>query len=272
MAEIKINGVSIHYQIRGQGVETIVFAHGLLWSEQIFENQIEAFQHRYRCLSFDFRGQGQSAVPRSGYDLETLYSDTTALIRALCTAPIHFVGVSMGGMIGLRLAIKKPALIKSLALLATSADVESEENIKRYRTLAFIAKVFGLRLVANKVMPVMFGKTFLNDPLRIEQRQLWRQRLIANRRIGVARAVTGVINRKPVYDQISKITAPTLIAIGDEDGAISREQANRMHLRIATSKLAIIPRAGHTPTVEEPAVVNALIDDLLQSACGRRRL
>ena len=51
MAEIKINGVSIHYQIQGQGSESIVFAHGLLWSEQIFENQTQAFQDRYRCIS-----------------------------------------------------------------------------------------------------------------------------------------------------------------------------------------------------------------------------
>jgi len=266
MAEMKINGVSIHYQIQGQGSESIVFAHGLLWSEQIFENQTQAFQDRYRCISFDFRGQGQSAVPRSGYDLETLYSDTVGLIEALCPGPCHFVGVSMGGMVGLRLAVRKPALIKTLALLSTSADAESEENIKRYRTLIFVAKVFGLRLVADKVMPVMFGKTFLQDPLRVEQRRLWRQRLIANRRIGVARAVTGVIYRESICEEIDKITAPTLIGIGDEDRAISREQANRMHSRIATSKLAIIPRAGHTPTVEEPPVVNQLIENLLHSA------
>jgi pimeloyl-ACP methyl ester carboxylesterase len=265
MAKIDINGVSIHYQIQGEGSETIVFAHGLLWSGQIFERQIDLFQRRYRCISFDFRGQGQTAAPRSGYDIETLYADTTALIEALSAAPCHFVGVSMGGIVGLRIAIRKPEMIKSLALFATSADAESEEKIKRYRTLTFIAKWFGLRLIANKVMPVMFGKTFLNDPLRAELRRLWRQRLIANRRIGIARAVIGVVYRDPIYEQINKISAPTLVAIGDEDLAISREQANRVHSRIATSKLAMIPRAGHTPTVEEPAVVNALIEDLLHS-------
>ena len=266
MAAINVNGVSIHYQIQGQGVETILFAHGLLWSEQIFEKQIQAFHGSYRCISFDFRGQGQSAVPRSGYDLETLYSDTAALIKALCPGPLHFVGVSMGGMIGLRLAIRKPAWVKTLALLSTSADAESEENIKRYRTLTLVAKVFGLRFVAAKVMPVMFGRTLLQDPLRAELSRLWRQRLTANRRIGVARAVAGVVSRQSIYEEIHKITAPTLVAIGDEDGAISRAQAHRMHLRIAKSKLAIIPRAGHTPTVEEPAIVNALIQNLLHSA------
>jgi 3-oxoadipate enol-lactonase len=260
--KIEINGVLIHYTLQGKGSETIVFAHGLLWSEKIFENQIGAFQDRYRCLSFDFRGQGQTAMTRSGYDLETLYADTAALIEALDAGPCHFVGVSMGGMIGLRIAARRPELIKSLALLATSADAETEENQKRYRTLAFIARMFGLRVIANRVMPVMFGTSFLNDPHRAGLRRQWRQNLIANRRIGIARAAMGVIEREPVYDELNKISAPTLVARGDEDAAISLEQARRIHSCIAGSKLAIIPRAGHTPTVEEPAIVNGLLEDL----------
>jgi len=263
--KIEINGVLIHYQIRGKGSETIVFAHGLLWSEKIFENQIGALQDRYRCISFDFRGQGQTAVTSSGYDMETLAADTIALIEALDAVPCHFVGVSMGGMVGLRIAIRRPELIKSLALFATSADAETEENKKRYRTLTFIARIFGLRLVANRIMPVMFGKSFLNDPLRAKLKRQWRQNLIANRRIGIARAVMGVIEREPIYDQINKITAPTLVARGAEDGAISMEQANRIHSRIPRSKLAIIPHAGHTPTVEKPAMVNGLLEDLFHS-------
>lgn len=264
MPKIEINGVLIHYQIRGKGSETIVFAHGLLWSEKIFENQIDALQDRYRCISFDFRGQGQTAVTGAGYDLETLYADTVSLMEALEAVPCHFVGVSMGGMVGLRIAARRPELIKSLALFATSADAEPEENKKRYRTLTFIARIFGLRMVANKIMPVMFGKSFLNDPQRAESKRQWRQNLIANRRSGITRAVIGVIEREPIYDEINKISAPTLIARGDEDAAISMEQAKRIHSRIAGSKLAIIPRAGHTPTVEEPAMVNELIENLLR--------
>lgn len=261
--KIEINGALIHYQIRGKGSETIVFAHGLLWSEKIFENQINALQDRYRCLSFDFRGQGQSAVSASGYDLEALSADTTSLIETLGAAPCHYVGVSMGGMVGLRIAARRPELIKSLALFSTSADAETGENKKRYRALTFIARIFGLRLVANRVMPVMFGRSFLNDPQRTGLKKQWRQNLIANRRIGIARAAMGVIERAPIYDQINKISAPTLVARGDEDMAISLEHAKRIHSRIAGSKLAIIPRAGHTPTVEEPAVVNGLLENLL---------
>jgi 3-oxoadipate enol-lactonase len=263
MPKIEINGVSIHYEMRGEGTETIVFAHGLLWSGKMFEDQMAALKHRYRCIAFDFRGQGQTAVTRSGYDMESLFADTVGIIETLNAAPCHFVGVSMGGFIGLRLALRRPDLIKSLALLATTADAETEDKKKRYRTLTLVARIFGLRMVADKVMPVMFGKTFLNDPLRAESKRQWRDNFIANRRIGLARAVKGVIDREPIYDQIHKITAPTLIAIGDEDAAIPVERANRIHSRIAGSKLVIIPRAGHTPTVEEPAFVNGLLEDFI---------
>jgi 3-oxoadipate enol-lactonase len=263
MPKIEINGVSIHYETRGEGAETIVFAHGLLWSGKMFENQMTALKHRYRCISFDFRGQGQTTVTGPGYDMETLFADTVGIVEKLNAAPCHFVGVSMGGFIGLRMALRRPDLIKSLALFATSADSETEDKKKRYRTLTLAARIFGLRMVADKVMPVMFGKTFLNDPLRAELKRQWRDNFIANRRIGLALAVKGVIDREPIYDQIHKITAPTLIAIGDEDAAIPVERANRIHSRIAGSKLVIIPRAGHTPTVEEPAFVNGLLEDFI---------
>ena len=263
MPKIEINGVPIHYEMQGEGTETIVFAHGLLWSGKMFEDQMAALKHRYRCISFDFRGQGQTAVIQSGYDMETLFADTVGIIETLIAAPSHFVGVSMGGFIGLRLALRRPDLIKSLALLATTADAETEDKKNRYRTLTRVARIFGLRMVADKVMSVMFGKTFLKDPLRAELKRHWRDNFIANRRIGLARAVKGVIDREPVYDHIHKITAPTLIAIGDEDAAIPVERVNRIHSCIAGSKLVIIPRAGHAPTVEEPAFVNRLLENFI---------
>ena len=263
MPKIKINGVPIHYEMQGEGPETIVFAHGLLWSGKMFEDQMAALKHHYRCIAFDFRGQGQTDVTRSGYDMETLFADAAGIIERLNAAPCHFVGVSMGGFIGLRLALRRPGLIKSLALFATSTDAETEDKKKRYRTLTLAARIFGLRMVADKVMPVMFGKTFLSDPLRAELKREWRDNFIANRRIGLARAVKGVIDREPIYDQIHKITAPSLIAIGDEDAAIPVERANRIHSQIAGSKLVIIPHAGHTPTVEEPGFVNRLLEDFI---------
>lgn len=263
MPIIRVNGAGLHYEEHGTGPETIVFAHGLLWSCRMFDDQVAALKDRYRCIAFDFRGQGKSEVTRDGYDMETLYEDAAALIEALDCAPCHFVGLSMGGFIAMRLAARRPDLIKSLILLDTSADPEPSENIPKYRQLTFIARWLGLGLVVNQVMPVMFGQKFLTDPARAEQRQEWRQRMASNHRIGVTRATTGVLTRRSIYDEIEKIRVPTLIIVGDQDVATVPAKSQRIHERIAGSRLLIIPGAGHTSTVEEPAAVNAAISEFL---------
>jgi pimeloyl-ACP methyl ester carboxylesterase len=214
MPDIHVNGATIHYEEHGAGPETIVFAHGLLWSGRMFDYQVNALKDQYRCITFDFRGQGRSEVTASGYDMDTLTEDAAALIEALRAAPCHFVGLSMGGFVGMRLAIRRPELIRSLILLETSADPEPRENVGRYRLLNFIARWLGLQLVADQVMPIMFGKKFLSDPNRAQERAMWRERMIGNHRIGISRAVQGVIDREGVYDQIDRITAPTVIIVG----------------------------------------------------------
>jgi 3-oxoadipate enol-lactonase len=263
MPKLQINDAEVYFEDQGSGADTIVFAHALLWSGRMFDHQVNALKDRYRCITFDFRGQGQSEVTESGYDMDTLSEDTAALIAALDCAPCHFLGLSMGGFIGMRLAIRRPALLKSLMLLGTSAEPEPQENLGRYRLLNFIARWFGLRVVADRVMPIMFGKKFLSDPGRAKEKAEWRERLIANHRIGITRAVKGVIDRAGVYDHLDKIAIPTLILVGDQDVATVPAVAERMHARIRGSTLVTISGAGHTSTVEEPDAVNAALKEFL---------
>ena len=87
MPRLCVNGATIHYEEHGTGPETIVFAHGLLWSVRMFDRQVDALKDRYRCITFDFRGQGQSEVTATGYDMDTLAADAAALIESLRCAP-----------------------------------------------------------------------------------------------------------------------------------------------------------------------------------------
>ena len=231
----------------------------------MFDAQVAALQDRYRCITYDLRGQGWSEVTENGYDLDTLTADAVALIQALDAAPCHFVGLSMGGFIGLRLAARHPGLLRSLSLLETSADPEPAENIPRYRMLNFVARWFGLKLVTDRVMPIMFGQTFLNDPARAEERALWRSRLVGNDRVGISRAVQGVIDREGVADELEQIDVPTLIIVGDEDTATVPAKSEHMHARIPHSELVVVPHAGHTSTVEEPEAVNSALTNFLES-------
>jgi 3-oxoadipate enol-lactonase len=111
----------------------------------------------------------------------------------------------------------------------------------------------------------MFANTFLNDPKRAELRKKWRQYLISNHKVGVARAVTGVITRQAVYDQLKKIDIPTLIIVGEQDIATVPEKSKRLHESISKSKMVTIPNAGHMSPVEEPEAVNTALDEFLTS-------
>jgi len=261
---IDVNGARLHYVEEGSGPETLLFSHGLLFSGAMFRAQIDAFKDRYRCIAYDHRGQGGSAVTKDGYDMDTLTDDAAALIEALDAGPCHFAGLSMGGFVGMRLAIRRPELLRSLMLLETSAEAEPHENVGKYKKLNFVARWFGLSLVAGKVMPIMFSQSFLNDPARAAEQAHWKAQLIANHRIGITRAVLGVTDRDSVIDQLGGITTPTLIIVGEEDVATVPEKSERMHAAIPGSTLVRVPKAGHSSSIEEPAAVNAAMAAFLE--------
>jgi 3-oxoadipate enol-lactonase len=265
MSIIEVNGAKLYYEDSGTGPQTIVFSHSLLFSCRMFDTQVEVLKNRYRCVAFDFRGQGQSEVTHNGYDMDTLFADAAALIEKLNCTPCHFLGFSMGGFVGIRLAIRRPELLHSLILVDTSADPEPKENLLKYRMLNIVARWIGPWAVASRVMPIMFAKAFLKDPKRAELRMKWRENIINNHRVGVTRAVTGVITRNGVYDQLNKIDLPTLIIVGEQDIATVPEKSKRIHERISKSKMVIIPNAGHMSPVEEPEVVNTALDEFLTS-------
>jgi len=263
MPLLDVNGVSLYYESTGTGRETIVFAHGLLWSGEMFAAQVAEFSKRYRCVTFDFRGQGRTPVTASGYDMDTLTNDAAGLIEALSLGAVHFAGLSMGGFVAMRLAARRPELVRTLILLETSCEPEPKEKVGRYKTLGFVGRYFGYAAVAAQVMPIMFGATFMNDATRAAERNRWRERLIANDRVGIQRALAGVIGRAGLEDELAKITAPTLVIVGDEDVATVPEKSERIRAGIAGAKLVLIPNAGHSSTIEEPDAVNAEIASCL---------
>ncbi len=258
-----VNGAELYYEDQGAGHETIFFAHGLLLSCRMFDDQVNALKDRYRCVTFDFRGHGRSEVTRDGYDMDTLTQDATGLIERLDCAPCHFLGFSMGGFVSLRLAVRRPDLLRSLILVDTSADPEPRENLFKYKLLNLVARWVGPWAVANQVMPILFSQGFLNDPDRSDLRKRWRNYVIDNHRIGVTRAVTGVITREGVDELLDKISVPTLIMVGEEDLATAPDKSERMRERIPNSRLVTIPLAGHMSPLEEPEAVTTALKDFL---------
>ena len=264
MPTVEVNGTQLFYEDTGPAAsgETIAFSHGLLWNTSLFAPQIAALRGMYRCIAWDHRGQGQSAADhRHCIDMELVAQDAVALLDKLGVAPVHFVGLSMGGFTGMRIAARRPDLVKKLVLIETSADPEPVENVSRYRLLSNVVRLFGARVVRGRAAPIMMGKTILADKARAAELDGYVKTMTSRK--DVWRAVNGVIDRAAIYPELARIRAPTLVLVGDEDLATPRPKAERIVAAIAGAKLETIRHAGHSSTVEQPAQVIAALERFL---------
>jgi len=264
MAVIDANGARLFYTDTGGDGTAIVFSHGLLFSTEMFDEQIAYLKGKYRCIAYDHRGQGKSSTPAGEYGMDTLAEDAAALIKLLGVEKCHFVGLSMGGFVALRMALDYPELVRSISVLDSSADPEPKENHGKYKFLNFILRWFGAKPVVGAVMPIMFSQTFLKDPGRKELRDRWRRFLgrIPDRK-GMARAVRGVIERDGVYERLGGIKTPTLIVVGEEDAATVPEKSERMHAAITGSEFVRVAQGGHVSTIDAPDAINAALSGFL---------
>jgi len=254
MPTLAVDGIDLHYEERGAGTP-VVFSHGLLWTGGMFDAQVTALSTRHRCIAYDHRGQGRSDTSPAPYDMERLTADAATLIEKLGAAPCHFVGLSMGGFVGMRLAARRPELLRTLTLVETAADGEPRWNIPKYRAMALVGRVAGFGPVVGAVMRIMFGAPFLRDPARAELRDKMRAELLALEPARLEAALDAVVKRQPILPELHRIRTPTLVLHGDEDRAIVLGRAAQMASAIHGARMVVIPRAGHTSSVEAPEAI-----------------
>lgn len=263
MPYVSLPSLNLYYEEVGSGPETLVFSHGLLWSHRMFEAQVAELSKTYRVISYDHRGQGKSDV-KGPFDMDTVAADAAELILALVGGPVHFIGLSMGGFVGMRLAARHPELIKSLVLLETSANAEPLENLPQYKLLNGIVRWIGIiPPIANKVMKIMFAHSWLQNPGNGDSVRRWKKELSSNKK-SITGPVEGVIYRKGVEEELANITCPTLVIVGDEDVATTPEKAAFIHKGIKGALLEIITGAGHSSCIEKPQEVNLLLKEWLK--------
>lgn len=263
MPTVSLNGAELFYVEQGSGPETVVFSHSYLVDHRHFEPQIDALSERYRVIAYDHRGHGRSGPPPAGFDMESIYDDAIGVIEATGAAPCHFIGLSTGGFVGQRIAIRRPELLTSLTLMDTSADPEPRLKRLQYEAMFVTVKLAGYRPVIGEVMRKMFGRSFLRDPARASERRQWRERLMENDRDAMIRFGRAIFSREGVYGKLGGLPVPTLVVVGEADGATPPERARRIAEAVPGARLEVIPKAGHLCTIEEPERVSRVLLDFL---------
>ncbi|EBA12004.1 alpha/beta fold hydrolase [Roseobacter sp. CCS2] len=265
MPTIEINGRSIHYVTAGSGPDTIVFSHGYLMSRAMFAAQIDSFSATHRVIAFDHRGHGDSGPCPHPFGIYDLVDDAEKLITALCDGPVHFAGMSTGGYVGVRLLLRRPDLIKTMILMDTGANAESKATLRQYNQLLFFVRLIGIRPLLGKVLPLLFGAHYRNDPAQRADFAAWKSYIGGLDRTSIRQFGRAIFDRDDVQDNLRALNTPppTLIMVGQEDIPTPPTTAKALQDVIAGSELIQVPQAGHTSPLENPAFVNDAITTFL---------
>src|SRR5262249_45103095 len=200
-------------------------------------------------------------------DMETLTTDAAALIQARAAAPCHFAGHCMGGFVGLRLAARRPALVRTLTLMNTSALAEPWLTRLKYVFLARLLRLTGPGPFTGIAMKDLFGSSARNNPAHQRMLAQWRSSVRLRPR-SVANALIGVMERRGgSADQLRSIRCPTLIIAGEEDTTQATPgNSESMAASIPGAGLVRIPGCGHSSPLEAPQAVLDAMQKLFQAA------
>jgi len=256
-----INGIEINYELSGkEGAPVVMLSHSLACSLVMWQPQMAVLEPAFQVLRFDTRGHGGSDAPEGAYSLELLTADTVGLLDALGIDTVHFVGLSMGGMIGQCLALDHSARLKSLSLCDTAA-VMPEETQPIWQQRIDGAGQTGMAGQVDETLERWFRPEYLQqNPPEVA---MIREQILATPVAGY-RGCCEAIRRLAYLDRLAQIKLPTLIVVGEEDPGTPVAASEAMHARIAGSKLVILPEARHLSNIEQAGAFNSALTEFLQ--------
>ena len=261
--KINANGIDINYELTGkEGAPVVMLSHSLACSLVMWQPQMALLESAFQVLRFDTRGHGDSDAPEGAYSLELLTADAVGLLDALNIETVHFVGLSMGGMIAQCLALNYSYRLKSLALCDTAAIMPDEtQPIWQQRVDA--AEQSGMAGQVDETLERWFRPEYLRlNPPEVE---MIRQQILATPLTGYV-GCCEAIRRLKYLDRLSEIKLPTLIMVGEEDPGTPVAASEAMHELISGSKLVVLPSARHLSNIEQAEAFNkALIRFLTQN-------
>lgn len=266
MPHADVGGVKLYYEEAGSGFP-VVFVHEFAGDLRSWEPQLRRLARRYRCVAYNARGYPPSDVPPNvdDYGQNHAADDIAGVMRHLKIDRAHIVGCSMGAFAALHFGMRHAAMAASLVVVGVGYGAKAEVREQFARESQATADRMdqeGMAEVAKSYMTSSARVQFQNkDPRGFEESYRFFAEHSAK---GSAQTLRGYQARRPslyaLEAELAKITAPTLLMIGDEDEP--GLEANLFLKRtIASSGLVVLPRTGHAVNLEEADRFNALVED-----------
>jgi 3-oxoadipate enol-lactonase len=267
--EIKANGIQIHYELSGkEGARVVVLSHSLGCSLAMWDPQLQSLEPNYRVLRYDTRGHGGTDAPSGAYTMDMLGADAIGLLDALGIDMVHWIGLSMGGMIGQCLALNHPHRLNSLALCDTAALIP-EDAQPVWQERLNVARDKGMQALVESTLARWFTQPYLSrNPPAVNQ---IRRQFLATPVAGYI-GCSEAIRRLDYLEQLPEIKKPTLFIVGEDDLGTPVAASEAMQQRIPGSRLVVLSSAAHLSNVEQAeAFNNALIEFLEDQRPAREK-
>ncbi|HET7341020.1 MAG TPA: 3-oxoadipate enol-lactonase [Methylomirabilota bacterium] len=251
---IDANGVAIHYALQGPvDAPVVTLAHSLAADLTMWDPTLPALTDGYRVLRYDVRGHGGSAATPGPYSMDLLAADALALLGALGIARTHWVGLSLGGMIGQALALRAPAAVASLALCDTASVTPPELRPAWDARIAMIEGGGAGAASPGEVIARWFTPGFVAARPDVLARTL---AMIARTTPRGFAGAAAAIRDLDLTARLREIRVPTLLIVGEQDEATPVDASRLIQDHIEDAELIIIKSAAHLSNIEQPEAFN----------------
>jgi 3-oxoadipate enol-lactonase len=252
--------VAVAHEVAGAG-PTVVLSNSVGSTRGMWHPQVPALVAAgYRVISYDARGHGASPVPPGPYSMDDLADDLLALLDTTDTERAHVIGLSLGGMTGMRFAAKYPDRVASLAVLCTSALLGPPQF---WLDRAAAVRAGGTGSIAEAIVGRWFtAATRQAEPEKVAAAIEMVSSVPAEGYAGCCEAIAAMDLR----DELPRISAPTLALAGADDPATPPDHLEYIAKSVPGASLVVIPDAAHLANLERPAQVNAALLEHLNAA------
>ncbi len=252
--KVRVNGVELAYRFDGPvGGRVVMMSNSLMSDHTMWDTTVPALADRYHVLRYDTRGHGHSGTTPGPYTIEMLADEAVGLMDALGLRQVHFIGLSMGGMIAQQIGARFPERVYSLSLCDTASEMPPRSMWEERLAIASSQGVAGL---ADSTIQRWFTAPFIaRDPQSVEK---VRRMILSTDTEGFIACACAVRDMAQTT-MLLQVKAPTLVLVGRQDPACSVEKATVIHRMIDGSHLVIIEEAAHLSNIEQPQVFNAAL-------------